>query len=588
MTNIDHVRHSLAHLLAAAVLKKFPDAKLGIGPTIENGFYYDFLFVEADQRGSKRGLTRIAPDDLPELEKTMRKLIKQNLSFSGEMVSLSEARKLFKDQPFKLDLIKEFSGEGKELTVYKTGDIFLDLCRGGHVDNTKVINPDAFKLTHTAAAYWRGNEKNPQLQRIYGVAFNEKKELEAYLELQKEIEKRDHRKIGAELDLFSFHPVAPGATFWHHKGMIIFRELEKLIREELDKAGYQETSTPLMVKKELFEQSGHWKHYRESMFYWTQDEETLVLKPMNCPESTYIYNSRIRSYKDLPIRLAEIGRLHRNERSGTLGGLLRVRQITMDDAHIYCRPDQIQSEISSLIKLVGKIYDLFGFKKELYLATKPDDALGDKKLWDKAEKALQIALQENKVKFEIKPKDGAFYGPKIDIHIKDAIGRDWQLATIQLDLVMLPEKFKLYYIDERGKKQRPVVIHRAVFGSFERFIGVLIEHTAGNLPTWLSPIQARLVPVGKAHRPYAEKILNLFKERGVRADISPEHETVGKNIRQGELEKIPYLLVVGDKEIKAKTVNVRERHKTIQKSMAIDSFLKNLLEEIATRKFSRG
>lgn len=545
---IDAIRHSLAHLLAAVILKEFPNAKLGIGPTIENGFYYDFLLPRA-----------LTPEDLIKFEKKMKDFINQGLTVKGRKVTAIQAKKEFKNQPFKLELIKEFVKEKKQLTIYSTGDIFSDLCRGGHVKTTKEINPDAFKLTKIAGAYWRGDEKNPQLQRIYGIAFNEKKELEDYLKLQEEIEKRDHRKLGERLDLFSFHDIAPGAPFWHGKGMIIIRELEKLIRQELDSVGYEEISTPIMVKKELFEKSGHWKYYKENMFYWEQNGETYVLKPMNCPESTYVYNSKMRSYKDLPLRLAEIGRLHRNERSGTLGGLLRVRQITMDDAHIYCRPDQIQSEISLLLKLVNKIYDLFGFERNFFLSTKPDDALGDAKLWNKAETALKSALKENKVNFDVKPKDGAFYGPKIDIHIKDAIGRDWQLATIQLDLLMLPEQFNLYYIDENGEKQKPVVIHRAILGSFERFIAVLLEHYAGALPFWLSPTQIKIVPIADRHLGYAEKIAKQLKD--YRVEIASEKETVGKKIRNAEMQKIPYTIVVGDEEEKNNTISVRQRGK---------------------------
>ncbi|RJQ29333.1 threonine--tRNA ligase [Candidatus Parcubacteria bacterium] len=565
----DKVRHSLAHLLAATVLKKFPKAQLGVGPVIEDGFYYDFLLPRT-----------LTPDDLKEFEKAMRDLIKQNLPFSGKKITPAVAKKTFEGQRFKLDLIKQFTKEKQALTTYSTGTVFTDLCRGGHVKNTKEIDPEGFKLTKTAGAYWRGDEKNPQLQRVYGVAFASKKDLEAYLKLQEEIEKRDHRKLGERLDLFSSQDIAPGAPFWHPKGMIIFRELEKMIRGELDKEGYQEISTPIMVKHDVFEKSGHWKYYRDSMFYFRHGEETLVLKPMNCPESTYIYNARTRSYRDLPLRLAEIGRLHRNELSGTLGGLLRVRQITMDDAHIYLRPDQIQSEISSLLKLVKKVYGLFGFPTEFFLATKPKEALGDPKLWTKAEKALEMALQENKVSFKIKPKDGAFYGPKIDIHIKDVLGRDWQLATIQLDLVMLPERFNLSYADEAGRKQKPVVIHRAIFGSFERFIGILIEHFAGALPLWLSPVQAEIINVGSGQRKYAGEAYEALKASGFRARLSDENLTVGKRIREAEMQKIPYILVVGEKEVANRTVNVRHYRRGQEGERGLGKLVEKMREEI--------
>lgn len=592
-TSIENIRHSLAHLLAMAVLKKFPEAKLGIGPAIENGFYYDFLLPRT-----------ITSEDLKEFEEEMRKFIKAGLPFVGKKITFAQAKKLFKNQPFKLDLIKEFAEAKKPLSIYITGNLskkinqqsllnpnfytsnslFVDLCRGGHVKNTKEIDPLAFVLEKTAGAYWRGDEKNPQLQRIYGLAFETKKELDDYLALQKEIEKRDHRKLGERLDLFSSYDIAPGAPFWHPKGMIIFRELEKFIREELDKSDYLEISTPIMVKKELFEKSGHWKHYRENMFYWqTKNGETMVLKPMNCPESTYIYNFRTRSYRDLPMRLSEIGRLHRNELSGTLGGLLRVRQITMDDAHIYCRPDQIQAEISNCLKLIDKVYNLFGFERKFFLSTKPDKALGDEKLWRKAETGLKQALQENKIKFELKPKDGAFYGPKIDIHIKDAIGREWQLATVQLDLAMLPLQFDLSYIDQKGKKQKPVVIHRAIFGSFERFIGILIEHFAGALPLWLSPIQAQVINVSANQKDYAFKIYTKLKEVGIRAELSDENLTVGKRIREAEIQKVPYVLVVGEKEKSSQTVNVRHYRRGQEGEIKIESLIKKITTEIKNK-----
>ncbi|PIR07509.1 threonine--tRNA ligase [Candidatus Jorgensenbacteria bacterium CG_4_10_14_0_8_um_filter_39_13] len=593
MKNIEHIRHSLAHLLAAAVLKKFPKAKLGIGPVIENGFYYDFLLPRS-----------LNEEDLKEFEKTIKEFIKKHLPFRGQKITFKEAKKVFKGQPFKLELIKEFTkptkGVKKEpLTVYITGDknqrksvfnpresAFYDLCRGGHVKNTKEINPEAFKLTRIAGAYWRGDEKNPQLQRIYGIAFGDEKKLEDYLKLQEEIERRDHRKIGADLDLFSFHSVAPGAVFWHNKGMIIWRELEKFMREKLDRDGYEEISTPVMVKKEVFEKSGHWQYYRENMFYFNlpEEKETYVLKPMNCPESTYIYASRIRSYKDLPLRFSEItDRLHRNERSGTLGGLLRVRQMTQDDAHIYCRPDQIEEEIKKLLDLVTEVYKVFKFPLTLNLATRPDKAMGEIKLWQRAEAALKSALKKSKIKFQIKPKDGTFYGPKIDVNVKDVLGREWTIATIQLDF-QLAGRFNLSFINLKGKKEKPIIIHRAILGTFERFIGILLEHTAGNLPVWLSPVQVRIVPVADRHYDYAEKIAVKFKTAGLRVDIASRGETLGKNIRTGELEKIPYLLVVGDREIKKGAVNVRERGRKETVSLSLKNFIANIKKAIESKK----
>ncbi|MEK7123647.1 MAG: threonine--tRNA ligase, partial [Patescibacteria group bacterium] len=468
---IGQIRHSLAHLLAMAVLEKHPEVKLGIGPVIENGFYYDFDFSKIGHSPS--------PDCLPKLEQAIKKLIKKNLKFEREEITAKKAEEIFRGQPFKLELIKELQENKSPITIYaingpeshklKNESYFTDLCKGPHVASAKEIDPESFKLTKIAGAYWRGDEKNPMLVRIYGVAFADKKELDDYLALQKEIEKRDHRKLGEKLDLFSFHDIAPGAPFWHPKGMIIFKELEKYWRQIHDESGYQEISTPIMVKASLFEQSGHMKHYRENMFRICaekegEEKEECYLKPMNCPESTYVYRAKIRSYRDLPLRLSEIGRLHRNELSGALGGMFRVRQITMDDAHIFCRPDQIQNEIKNVLTLIKKFYKLFNLTPNFFLSTKPDEAMGDLKLWEKAESSLEHALKTNKLKYEIKPKDGAFYGPKIDIQIKDALGRDWQLATIQLDFQQ-PENFNLEYVDEKGVKQRPVMIHRAVFGS---------------------------------------------------------------------------------------------------------------------------
>lgn len=570
-TKIQQIRHSLAHLLAMAVLKKFPQAKLGIGPTIENGFYYDFdLTAEAIGRSREnRGLNEAS---LPEIEREMRRLIKQELDFVGEKVTSAAAKKIFKHQPFKLDLIQEYTKEGRQLTVYHTGD-FTDLCKGGHVKNTSEINPDAFKLISIAGAYWRGSEKNPMLTRIYGVAFGSKKELDDYLKLQEEIERRDHRTIGEKLDLFSQHAIAPGAIFWHHKGMILWRTLEKFIREKLDAAGYEEVSTPIMVKKDVFIKSGHWEHYRENMFTFKADNEEYVLKPMNCPESTYIYASRLRSFRDLPLRLSEVtDRLHRNERSGTLGGLFRVRQLTQDDAHIYCAPDQIESEIRNLFELIQEVYSAFSLPVSYKLATKPDKAMGSPTLWKKAEDVLETILKKTGKPHEIKPKDGAFYGPKIDIHIKDALGRDWQLATVQLDF-QLAERFNLFYTDSEGKKQRPVVIHRAIFGTFERFIGILIEHFAGAFPFWLAPVQIAVLTVTDTVKPYAKEMVKTLREHNYRVHLDDRNETIGKKIREGEIQKIPYLLVIGEREAQAKSVAVRERGKGDIGGMTLEGFM---------------
>jgi len=597
--NIEHIRHSLSHVLAMAVLERWPNTKLGVGPVIENGFYYDFDLLEP-----------VKPEDLKDLETRMRKIIGRAHEFRGKKVSLTDARKLFKklNQDYKLELLDDLEMYGTteahehrqqigtrklanrklanrklaKVSLYQTGD-FIDLCRGGHVRNTREINPDAFRLTKIAGAYWRGSEENPMLTRIYGVAFGSKKELEDYVKLQEELTKRDHRKLGQELELFSFEDISPGAPFWHPKGMIVYKTLERFWREIHDANEYQEISTPILVKEKLFEQSGHTKHYLENMFLVKSEDQHYYLKPMNCPESTIVYGSKVRSYRDLPLRFSEIGRLHRNELSGTLGGMLRVRQITMDDAHIFARPGQILEEISAVLKLVKMFYGIFKFKPNYKLATRPDDAMGDPQLWKQAEAGLAKALERNKLKYELKPKDGSFYGPKIDIHINDALGRDWQMATIQLDFQM-PERFKLEYIDEKGAAQRPVMIHRAIFGSFERFFGILIEHYVGALPLWLSPVQAVIVPVGAGHTAYAKQIAKLLKQKGVRAEAWDSSETVSKKIRGAELQKIPYALIVGDKEKKAKGVRVRERKRGDIGMIKLSRFADRIEKEIAQKK----
>ena len=577
MKKIDHIRHSLAHLMASTIQEFFPGVKFGIGPVIENGFYYDF--------GLPKSLT---PEDLPKIEKKMRELISQNIVFKKKLISKTEAKKLFPNQLYKLELINEFyeaefyeaqpRTKKNKVSIYESGK-FIDLCLGPHIKSTREIHSDAFKLTKIAGAYWRGSEKNPMLTRIYGVAFENKKELDRYLKLQEESEKRDHRKLGVQLDLFSFHSVSPGAAFWHPKGMVIIKELEKFWREEHEKRGYLETSTPTMVKKELFEKSGHFEHYKENMFKLEVEGQIYVLKPMNCPESTFLYKTKIRSYKDLPLRLSEIGKLYRNELSGVLAGLFRVRQLTMDDAHIYCTPEQIQNEIGGVLKFIKEFYQLFELKPEFKLATRPENYMGELKLWQKAEKTLEFSLKQNKLKYGLKPKDGAFYGPKIDIHITDSLGRSWQIATLQLDFQM-PERFELNYIDEKGKKQRPVMIHRAIFGSFERFIGILLEHYGGNLPLWLTPCQIWIIPVGTAHRKFAKEIGKSFQGMDFRCEIKDENETVSKKIRDGELQKISYLLVVGNTELKGKSVRVRERGKGDIGIMKLNKFTGKIKKEI--------
>ena len=458
---------------------------------------------------------------------------------------------------------------------------FLDLCKGGHVNNTSDIK--SFKLTKIAQAYWRGDSKNKQLMRIYGTAWNSKDELRDYLKRLEEAEKRDHRKLGKELELFLFNEISPGAPFWLPNGMIIFKELEKFWREIHDNNGYNEINTPIMVKENLFKQSGHLDHYKENMFQLNLDKENYYLKPMNCPEATIVYSSKLRSYKDLPIKLSEIGRLHRNELSGALGGMFRVRQLTMDDAHIFAREDQIQEEISKVLELVNEFYSTFNFNSNFFLATRPDKALGDKKVWDAAEKALENALKSNKVKYKIKEKDGAFYGPKIDIHINDSLNRDWQLATIQLDFQM-PERFDLTYEGKDGKKHRPVMIHRAIFGSFERFIGMLVEHFAGKFPLWLSPLQVIIMNINENNLKFANDVFMKLRDNKIRVELDDRNESIPKKVRESQLRKIYYSITIGDKEQKNKTLAVRTLDGKVKFDVKIDEFIKNILKEINEKR----
>ena len=569
---IEYIRHSLAHLLAAAVLDLYPESKLAIGPVIDDGFYYDI-----DING------KISDTDLPKIEDKMREILKTWKGFESREVSLDEAKKIFAGNPFKEEMITDLADKGEKITLYTSG-AFTDLCRGGHVEDVKNIDPKAFKLSRLAGAYWRGDEKNPQLTRIYGLAFETKDALNEHLKFLEEVKKRDHRLIAQQLDLFSQHDVSPGTIFWHPKGMILWKELERYIRDKNDAYDYGEVQTPVMVKKELYETSGHWDHYREDGFWFDVDKETYVLKPMNCPEATLIYSNTLRSYRDLPVRLAEpTGRLHRNELKGVLGGLFRVRQFTQDDAHVFCRPDQIEQEVSALLQYTKEVYETFNLPVSFKFATKPDKAMGDPELWTKAETALEGILKKLNIEYQTKEKDGAFYGPKIDIHAKDAIGREHQVATIQLDFQM-PERFKLEYHDADSSIKRPVMIHRAIFGSFERFLGVLIEHYAGAFPLWLSPVQVAVITISENQQTWAEAVVHKLKHAGIRAELHNQNETLGKKIRNAEMQKIPYLFVIGDKEVEAQTVAIRKRTTGDMGAMQIDAILAQLKEEIELKK----
>ena len=558
---LETIRHSLAHILAYAVQDLWPAAKFGIGPAVENGFYYDFDFPFP-----------ISESDLLKIEKKMRELLRQNITFERKEITKDKADILFKNQPYKLELIKDT--ENGPLYVYRSGE-FTDLCKGPHIDSTKEIPFDGFKLTKLAGAYWRGSEKNKMLTRIYGVAFTTKKELEKYIKLQEEAGKRDHKKIGEKLDLFSFHPEAPGMAFWHPKGMILWNELEKFGKNLRKKYGSKEIQTPQLAKKILWDTSGHWDHYKDNMFYFDVEKETYCLKPMDCPFNIKIYQTKPRSYKELPIRYTEIGRVMRNEKSGELNGLFRVRAITQDDAHIFATKDQVEKEISTLLKMVKEYYRAFKIKPEFFFSTRPDDFMGEIPIWNKAEENLKNALKKEKIIYGVKEKDGAFYGPKIDINIKDAIGRSWQLATIQLDF-QLPQRFNLEYTNEKGDREKPVMIHAAIFGSFERFIGILIEHLNGDLPFWLSPVQVEIINIGKSQSKYAKDILKQLEEISIRAEIAKEDMTLGKRIREAEMQKIPYILIIGDKEVKAKSISVRQRGKGDLGAMKLSKFIKKV------------
>ena len=563
------LRHSASHVMAQAVRQLFPDVKVAIGPAIEDGFYYDFLKA-----------TPFTPEDLEKIEAGMRAIAAKDLPFVREEWPRARAIEYFKEhgEPFKVEIIEGL--DVPSVSVYRQGD-FLDLCRGPHLPSTGALK--AFKLLSSSGAYWRGDEKNPMLQRIYGTAWLTQEELDKHLWRLEEARKRDHRKLGRELELFEFHDVAPGAPFWLPNGMVIFRQLEQFWREVHDARGYLEVSTPILVNKKLWQQSGHWDLYSENMFKLDVEEQAFSLKPMNCPESTYMYRHALRSYRDLPLRFAEIGRLHRNERSGTLTGMFRVRQITMDDAHIYCRPDQVQDEITGVLALVREFYKLFNLEPSYKLGTRPAEYLGTLEQWDAAERGLHEALRANGLAYDEKPGDAAFYGPKIDIHIDDALGRNWQIATVQLDLTMLPEQFDLTYVDSDGAPKRPMAIHRAIFGSFERFIGILTEHFAGAFPTWLAPVQARVLPVSGKHLEYARVVHQRLREDRFRVELDDRNEKLGYRIRDAQVRKVPYTLVVGEREAQQNTASVRRRGSEESLTLPVESIAADLGAEIGSR-----
>ena len=558
--------HTSSHVMAAAIEALWPDTKFAIGPAIADGFYYD---MELDHR--------FVPEDFEKIEKKMLEIAKADHKMERIEISRAEALKMFEEmgQDYKIELINDLP-EDELITLYKMGDAFVDLCRGPHLESTKKIK--AVKLKTIAGAYWRGDSDRQMLQRIYGISFEKAKQLEEWEELQKEIERRDHRKIGREMDLFSFHEEGPGFPFFHPNGMILMNELLDWWRGVLDERGYGEIKTPLIMNEELWHRSGHWDHYKENMYFTKIDEEDYAIKPMNCPGSVLTYASNQHSYRDLPIRLAEFGQVHRHELSGTLHGLFRVRTFTQDDAHVYCLPSQIKDEVYKMIDLADLLYSTFGFKYSLELSTRPDDYMGELADWDFAEEQLKAALEERGIDYELNPGDGAFYGPKIDFHLLDAAKREWQCGTIQLDF-QLPQNFDLTYVDENGEKQRPVMLHRALLGSVERFIGVLTEHFAGRFPLWLNPEQVVIIPVSDKFLDTAEDFRKEIKEAGFRVSIDERSEGVGYKIRQAQLMRANYMLVVGEKEEESKLLTVRNRDGEETPEVSVESFIEKLSEE---------
>lgn len=563
-------RHSAAHVLAQAVKRLFPEAKLGIGPAIENGFYYDF---DVDRPFN--------PEDLERIEAEMQRIVSEGQEFERQVLSRDEAIDFFKEhnEPYKVELIKELP-EDAEISLYQQGE-FIDLCAGPHVPSTSVLK--AFKLLSVAGAYWRGSESNPMLQRIYGTAWRKKSQLEEYLNMLEEAKKRDHRRLGRELDLFSFHSCAPGFPFFHAKGVVIINELIDFWRIKHKQHGYVEIKSPIIMNRSLWEQSGHWDHYRENMYFTEIDEQPYAVKPMNCPGSILVYKTDLHSYRELPIRMCELGLVHRHELSGVLHGLMRVRAFTQDDAHLYMTPEQVEQELKGVLDLVDEMYTTFGFDYHVELSTRPEKAMGTKEMWDKAENTLKKVLEDKGVNYLINEGDGAFYGPKIDFHIKDSLGRSWQCGTVQLDFQM-PEKFELEYVGDDGEKHRPVMIHRTVYGSLERFLGVLVEHFAGAFPTWLAPVQVTLIPITDRHHAYARSLAQRLEQHGVRVEVDDRNEKMGFKIREAQLQKVPYMLVVGDKEAETQSVAVRHRRDGDLGTRSFEEFVDDLLAEIRERR----
>ena len=563
-------RHTTSHIMAQAIKRLYPDVKLAIGPSIDDGFYYD---VDSEEP--------ITAEDLTKIEAEMKKIVKENLAITRFTKPRAEAIEYFKEknEPYKVELIEDLP-EDAEISFYQQGE-FVDLCAGPHLMSTKPVK--AFKLTSLAGAYWRGSEKNKMLTRIYGTSFTKKADLEEYITRLEEAKKRDHRKLGKELGLFMMREEGPGFPFFLPKGMVLKNTLLDYWREIHEKAGYVEISTPIMLSRHLWETSGHWDHYKENMYTTVIDDTDFAIKPMNCPGGILVYKSEPRSYKDLPLRMGELGLVHRHEKSGQLHGLMRVRCFTQDDAHIFMMPEQIRDEIKGVAKLIDSVYQLFGFKYHVELSTRPEDSMGSDEDWEMATEGLRGALDDLGLDYVVNEGDGAFYGPKIDFHLEDSIGRTWQCGTIQLDF-QLPLRFECEYTGADGEKHRPIMIHRVAFGSIERFIGILIEHFAGAFPTWLAPVQVKVLPISEKHMDYAEKVLGALKDAGIRAELDSRAEKIGYKIREARLQKIPYMLVVGAKEEEEGKVAVRSRFLGDEGAKSLDEFIASIKEEIRNRE----
>lgn len=564
-------RHSMAHVLAKAITQIWPDVKLTIGPAIDNGFYYD---IDLEHK--------ITPDDFEKIENKMNEIIKNNEDFKREEVSKSEALKLFKNNVYKTELINELP-ENEVITIYYTGDNFVDLCRGPHVENTKFLRTFAFKIAKVNGAYWRGNEKNKMLQRVYCYGFLDKSDLKNYVQMLEEAAKRDHRKLGKELGLYFISDYAKGMPTYMPKGLILKNLLIDFWRDIHKKAGYVEIETPMAMNRELWEISGHWDHYKSNMYTFTVEDDTFAIKPMNCPGGMIFYQQYIHSYKEFPLRVGELGKVHRHEASGTLNGLLRVRCFTQDDAHIFMLPNQIEDEIKNVMSLVDKVYSTFGLSYSVELSTMPENHIGEISEWEMAETALSNALKHLNLDYKINAGDGAFYGPKIDIHVTDCIGREWQCGTIQLDM-QLPKRFNLTYVDSNGELKEPIMIHRVVYGSLERMIAILIENFAGAFPTWLAPTQVKILNIADNHLEYANKVKQELENNGFRVELDDRNEKIGKKIREAQLEKVPYMLIIGDKEMQENKVSVRHRKEGDKGSVSLNDFISNIMLEVKNKE----